>query len=380
MVNPPVRVLALDPYHGGSHRQFTRGLCAHSRHDITPVTLPPRHFKWRIRSAALSFAQVLQASPFKEREWDLLFTTSAMNSCELLGLLPVQMRQLPLVVYFHDHQLNYPTRTDDERDVHFVLTNWMSALSATEVWFNSSYTRTSFLDGMATLLRKMPDEKQLDSLARIEAKSQIQALGIADDFPIAQRPGPLHILWASRWEHDKRPDDLLDALLTLDRLGCDFKLTLLGQRFNQRPPSLLRIEERFASRIHRSEYIESFSDYQHALSLADVVVSTAAHEFFGVALMEATRAGCIPVVPARLVYPELYPVECLYDGTPADLAKSLRRLARLKAEAGTLRLLHALLGLDELTANHSWSRRAPELDRALLLACQAKPTQSRRSV
>lgn len=41
----------------------------------------------------------------------------------------------------------------------------------------------------------------------------------------------------------------------------------------------------------------------------NVIVSTAQHEFFRVAMLEAFRAGCVPLVPDRLAYTELYPNE-----------------------------------------------------------------------
>ena len=59
-------------------------------------------------------------------------------------------------------------------------------------------------------------------------------------------------------------------------------------------------------------------------------MSTARHDFFGVAISEAIASGARPVLPKRLAYPELVPTELhpelLYEGSledarspPADL-------------------------------------------------------------
>jgi glycosyltransferase involved in cell wall biosynthesis len=67
--------------------------------------------------------------------------------------------------------------------------------------------------------------------------------------------------------------------------------------------------------------------YAPLLWQADVVVSTAIHEFFGVSVVEAIYARSFPVLPRRLSYPELIPQQhhsaCLYDGFD-DLLGRLR--------------------------------------------------------
>jgi glycosyltransferase involved in cell wall biosynthesis len=64
-------------------------------------------------------------------------------------------------------------------------------------------------------------------------------------------------------------------------------------------------------------------DYIRVLWDSDVVVSTAIQEFFGIAVLEAAYCGALPLVPRRLVYPELYATDRLYDGD-AELTTRLR--------------------------------------------------------
>jgi glycosyltransferase involved in cell wall biosynthesis len=58
-----------------------------------------------------------------------------------------------------------------------------------------------------------------------------------------------------------------------------------------------------------------------------VVVSTALHEFFGVAVVEALCCGCLPLLPDRLTYPQLIPVQdcsvCLFE-RERELVERLR--------------------------------------------------------
>ncbi len=72
---------------------------------------------------------------------------------------------------------------------------------------------------------------------------------------------------------------------------------------------------------------------------ADVVVSTAKHEFFGITVMEAADAGAFPVVPNSLAYPELLDPtanpDFFFDGTAEDLTNRIAELAERK-QAGKL--------------------------------------------
>jgi glycosyltransferase involved in cell wall biosynthesis len=99
------------------------------------------------------------------------------------------------------------------------------------------------------------------------------------------------------------------------------------------------------------------------LRQADVVVSTAIHEFFGIAIVEAIYCGCFPVLPNRLAYSELVPPShheaCLYDdyeGLLARLRWALAHLDRARALAGELR---------PAVARFDWAEMGPRYDEAL---------------
>ncbi|HEY5432889.1 MAG TPA: DUF3524 domain-containing protein, partial [Coriobacteriia bacterium] len=67
-------------------------------------------------------------------------------------------------------------------------------------------------------------------------------------------------------------------------------------------------------------------------------VSTAVNEFFGLAMVEAAYAGCFPLVPDRLAYPEIYPQEMRYGSGEALVAR-LRSLIVERPAAGQGRAL-----------------------------------------
>ena len=57
------------------------------------------------------------------------------------------------------------------------------------------------------------------------------------------------------------------------------------------------------------------------------MVSTAFHEFFGVAVIEAAIIGCYPLVPQSLVYPEVFSChdqEIFYYRTDQQMYKKLK--------------------------------------------------------
>ncbi len=365
-----MNILALEPYYGGSHRAFIDGFSKLSHHTWTLLTLPAHKWKWRMRHSAITFASIAVKLAEEGQSWDLLFCSDMLNLAEFTGLVPGPIAQMPKVIYFHENQLTYPVRVEDERDYQFAMTNLTSALAADSIWLNSQFHADSFFDALAKFLRAMPDHQPIEAIEKIRAKSSIRPPGI-DDFPsrIKRRPGPLRILWAARWEHDKNPEDFFEALAILKANNVPFKVSVIGETFRDSPPVFEQARREFDSQIERWGYQHSADDYRLALSEADVVVSTANHEFFGIGVVEAVAAGAYPLLPRRLSYPEIIGFgqtegaeQFFYDGTAANLACKLKLLAdRVEKES----IWPAKVTPAMLTERYKWKNLTKQYDDAL---------------
>ncbi|MHC5185359.1 MAG: tRNA-queuosine alpha-mannosyltransferase domain-containing protein, partial [Planctomycetota bacterium] len=93
-----MRILTLEAYYGGSHKAFLDGWQAHSEHDFTLLSLPPSKWKWRMRHAAMTFAQQVNKLVQAGEKWDVLFCSDMLNLAEFLGLADESIRHLPKIV------------------------------------------------------------------------------------------------------------------------------------------------------------------------------------------------------------------------------------------------------------------------------------------
>jgi glycosyltransferase involved in cell wall biosynthesis len=334
-----MNIWLVEPYYTGSHQAWADGYRAHSRHDVRLLTLPGRFWKWRMQGGAISLARQA-VGILKERPGDpghvrpdLILASDMLNLPLFLSLVGRPLAEVPVALYFHENQLTYPLQPGEKRDLHYAFINAVSALRADAVFFNSEYHREAFFEELPRLLKHFPDYNELWLVDALRARSQVLPLGLELGQLAAHRPdatvhGRPLILWNHRWEYDKDPDTFFQAVYWLAEEGLDFGLILLGESFRNWPEEFLEARQRLGDRIVHFGYAQDAATYARLLWQADIVVSTAVHEFFGAAVVEACYCGCLPILPRRLAYPELIPElyhdMCLYQGFD-NLLALLRR-------------------------------------------------------
>jgi glycosyltransferase involved in cell wall biosynthesis len=209
-----------------------------------------------------------------------------------------------------------------------------TALAADRILFNSRTHRDAFFSLLPGFLKMMPEYRPMWLVDQIRAKAGILYPGCrfaADELPGAGSPrrSPPLIIWNHRWEFDKDPDQFFEALDAALANGAEFRLALLGENFQAVPKAFESARDRYGKRVVQYGYVQSREEYLAWLQRGAIVISTARQENFGIAVVEAVRFGCVPLLPGRLAYPEIIPQQfhsaVLYEDT-GDLVQKLTRL------------------------------------------------------
>ena len=295
----------------GSHERWARELQKYSTHQIDLLTLPGRHWKWRMHGAAITLAQRFIDQGI---EYDAIIASDMLDVALFRSIASLHITLPPIGTYFHENQLCYPWSPRDKdtqkgRDLHYAFINYTSALVSQRVFFNSDYHKNIFLEALPKYLDRYPDHQNKDTVTEIRAKSQ--TLELAMDLKALQVPTPSAkrdkqrptLIWNHRWEYDKNPIGFFRVIDGLLDRRVDFDLALLGERFDKEPPYFLKAKERLGSRIVQYGHVESFEDYAKWLWEADIAPVTSRQDFFGGSVVEALYCGCHAFLPNRLAYP-----------------------------------------------------------------------------
>ena len=314
------RILLLSAYDAMSHKMW-RGRLQEMfpEHEWTQLQLPPRHFSWRIRGNSLQWA--LDERECLTRDYDLLVATSMVDLASLRGFVPA-LSKLPTAVYFHENQFTYPAGIDQRtNNVEPRLVPLYAAYCSDAIVFNSDYNRSTFLQGAETLLAKLPDRLSPELMLKLQGSTVIPVpLEEFAEGPSSKQPKEfLDVIWNHRWEYDKGPQLLLQLVERILAQRLPIRLHIVGQQFRSAPQEFSRMSELLkqhatAQRMEPGSFgfIEDRNHYTDLIRHCDVVLSTASHDFQGLAIQEACSLGCTPLAPENLVYPEYIGSEFLY--------------------------------------------------------------------
>lgn len=359
-----MQVLLIEPYFGGSHRAWAEGYRRFSRHDVTLLTLPAQFWKWRMQGGAVTLARLLVERDLRP---DVILASSMFDVSTFRALTRERTHTLPIALYFHESQFTYPQNSRQAHGWRYAFINYVSALAADAVWFNSTYHHEVFFENVPRMLKHFADYNELATVETIRQKAAVMPLGVDLHRYDAHRPteetsviGSPLIVWNHRWEEEKNPRVFFDALYRLQAEGRPFRVAITGENVRQEPQEFLAARERLGERVVQFGHVDEFAAYARLLWSAQIVVSTAYQDFFGAAVVEATYCGCVPLLPRRLNYPHLLPetfhAACTYKGDA--LLPQLRRHLD-----GTHRV--DVKALQTEMARYDWRVIAPRLDAAL---------------
>jgi glycosyltransferase involved in cell wall biosynthesis len=325
------KILLLSAYDAYSHQYWHQQLVAmFPDANWQLLTLKDRYFSWRMGGNALAFKAHFDKK--LKLNYDLLIATSMTDLSTLRSFYP-HLTQIPNLLYFHENQFGYPANSQQQGLLEIQLRSILSALSADRIAFNSNYNQQTFFDGIKDFIKKMPDGIPKDLVTSFNDKSVVIPVPIKSDCKTSdvnrdENPEVLKVVWNHRWEHDKGPETLL-ALMRLCEHNARIKFHIIGQQFRNSPSAFESIDRNHRHQCLSFGFLKSRAQYIKTLQGSDVVLSTALHDFQGIAMLEAVACGCKPIAPKRLVYPEQYPAKNLYSSNPKKPEKEASEIHQL---------------------------------------------------
>lgn len=210
--------------------------------------------------------------------WNFVITPIKYMS-ELLGI-PVEI-----------HSIFHAGAYDPSDILGMKMSRW--AADAERSWFYASdysYFATEFHRSM--FLRNLNIDAEYHSRAVRSGQPHdpiIDQLTAHLDTPKKKR-----VMWPHRYNSDKQPE-------IAEALGKTFEF-VITQKMNL-----------------------SKEEYYRELGSSQVIFSCSLHENLGISMMEATLAGCIPVLPNRCSYSEMYEHEFLYPSVWTSSVENFKK-------------------------------------------------------
>lgn len=323
-----MKIALIEPFYGGSHKQWCDGLISQLDAEVDLYSLPARFWKWRMIASSMQLSKDFLST---DKSYELIIGSSLLDFGHFLSMTKNKIGSAKTVYYFHENQFSYPWSENDidsknDRNLNFALINFKSALASDLVLFNSHFHRDSFYASAKAELKKIRDDNCLWALEEILHKSKVLPLGLDlikfNQYKLEKVKNTL--VWNHRWEHDKGPEELLQVMKLLKSNSIPMKYHIIGETFKNTLPIFDQIYSEFKDDIISFGYLESFEDYAKCLWSSEYSLSTAKHDFFGISVIEAIHCNCKPILPNRLAYPEHFTSDYPVYENIKDIPKILK--------------------------------------------------------
>ena len=106
-----MKILLLEPFFTGSHQSWAKGYQQFSQHEVKILSMPGRHWKWRMYGGAVELAS--EAKKIQDFKPDLLLATDMLDVATFLALTKNIFPNTPVALYFHENQITYPWSATD---------------------------------------------------------------------------------------------------------------------------------------------------------------------------------------------------------------------------------------------------------------------------
>ncbi|MBT3251426.1 MAG: DUF3524 domain-containing protein [Candidatus Marinimicrobia bacterium] len=373
-----LNILIVEPFFAGSHAIWAQGYVENSIHNVSILSLPGRHWKWRMHGGAITLAE-----KFNELSQlpDVIIASDMLDVSLFISLVRHKIGDIPVITYFHENQLTYPWSSADSdvgngRDAHYGFINYTSAMISDGILFNSHFHLNSFTSTLETFLHSFPDYQNYSEVSHIRNKSKVIYPGIDtelfDLFQLTAKPSdPLLIIWNHRWEYDKNPEEFFKALKIIKKNSIPFKLAVLGEKYHNSPKIFGDIQSEFCEHIVHFGFADNIEDYAKILQSGSILPVTSNQDFFGISIIEAIYCGLQPLLPVRLSYPELIPKEYhdkLFYSDFDDLVRKLE--TTLTGYDHSIENICRSIGI-----KYSWAVIGKKLDEFMQLAVSEKKTK-----
>lgn len=298
-------ILLIEPFFTGSHKNWALGLQKYSQYNIEILSLPGRHWKWRMHHSGLTLG-------LKANEWvkqfgkpSLIIATDMLDLSSFLALTQHWSAEVPIVNYFHENQLTHPWQNKPEFE--YAYKNFLSLVHSDKVLFNSLFHLENLLITLPKFLNIYPDFNHKNLIPKLKEKSAHLPLGLelkSHEIIQNRKTDVPVILWNHRWEFDKNPEEFFEVLIKLHKENYQFKLIVCGESYQKTPSIFKQAKIELDQNIIHWGYVKDKNEYYSLLAQSDLLPVTSNHDFFGISVVEALNFGVIPILPNNLCYAE----------------------------------------------------------------------------